>query len=419
METAGPFPEVFIGRQPILDRQQLTLGYELLFRTGRDNAAAVTDGHLATADVVCKAFAELGLAAALGAQRAFVNVDAGFVAEDAVQFLPRKQVVLDLELNGPQPAPIVERCRELHALGYEFALSGVAPEIEGHGALLDLASYVRIDVDRRTAEEVTAAAAALRSPARRLIAGRVESAATMQLCVEAGFDYFQGYYFARPVIVEGRKLDASVQGLMRIIDLLNEDADVGKLERAFKSEPALAVNLLRLTNSVGAGLAVKIGSVRHAITVLGRKQLQRWLQLLLFSGPDGGAGIAGNPLMQWAALRGRFLELMATRCYPGRKDMPDKAFIAGLISLMPAALGMPMEAILEQIGLPQEVSQALVRREGDVGTLLEVAERYDGNDLDGTVAVAARVGTRLNLETLAQCLTDALAWVRQLSVETD
>ena len=419
METASPFPEVFIGRQPILDRQQVTFGYELLFRTGRENAADVIDGHLATADVVCKAFAELGLAAALGDQRAFINVDAAFLDEDAVLLLPKKQVVLDLELSGPVPAATIERCRELRTLGYEFAVAGLTPGIEGHPALIELASFVRIDVDELAPEALAAVTAALQAPFRRLIAGRVESDDAHRICLEAGFDYFQGYYFARPIVVEGRKLDASMQGLLRIINLLNGDAEVGQLERAFKAEPALTVNLLRLTNSVGAGLAVKVGSIRHAITVLGRKQLQRWLQLLVFSRSESGGGIAGNPLMEWAALRGRFLELLALRCYPARKDMPEKAFITGLISLMPTALGMPIETILEQIGLPPDVRGALARREGEVGALLEVAERYDGDDFDGTLALFSRIGTRLNLETLAQCLIDALAWVRQLAVETE
>ncbi len=419
METASPFPEVFIGRQPILDRQQATFGYELLFRAGHENAADVVDAHLATADVACKAFAELGLAAALGDQRAFVNVDAAFLDEDAVRLLPKKQVVLDLELSGPVPAATTERCRELRALGYEFAVAGLAPEIDGHQALVELASFVRIDVDRLAAEALPAVIAALQAPSRRLIAGRVESDDMHRICLDAGFDYFQGYYFAHPVIVEGRKLDASLQGLMRIINLLNGDAEVMELERAFKAEPALTMNLLRLTNSVGAGLAVKVGSIRHAITVLGRKQLQRWLQLLVFSRSEGDGGIAGNPLMEWAALRGRFLELLALRCFPARKDMPDKAFITGLISLMPSAIGMPIETIIDQIGLPQDVRGALARREGELGALLEVAERYDGDDFDGTLALFSRIGTRLTLETLAQCLTDALGWVRQLAVDSE
>lgn len=419
MGSDGQLPEVFIGRQPILDREQVTIGYELLFRTGLDNEARVTDGRVATADVVCKAFAELGIANALGSQRAFINVDTEFLFDDAVQFLPSRMVVLEIKFAGAPTAQTIERCRQLRELGYELSLSGIAHITDSARPLLDLATYVRIDVIDLPPDAIKAVAAELHSPARKLLAGRVESAATMQACKDAGFDYFQGYYFAKPVVIEGRKLDASIHSLIRIINLLNEDADVVELEKAFKGEPALTINLLRLTNSVGAGLTVKISSVRHAITVLGRKQLQRWLQLLLFVRPGSHGGIAGNPLMQWAALRGYFMELLAGRCYPAKKEMRDKAFITGLMSLMPAALGMPIDEILEQIGLQQDVRQALTRHEGDLGMLLELTERYDNNDMDGAVDIFRHVGGKLSLQSLALCLTEAIGWVQQLATEAD
>jgi EAL and modified HD-GYP domain-containing signal transduction protein len=419
MDSEGQLAEIFIGRQPILDREQVTIGYELLFRNSHDNEAHLVDQRSATADVVCKAFAELGLAAALGTQRAFINVDIDFLFDDAIEFLPGTMVVFEVKLDQPASAETVARCRQLRDLGYEFSVAGMTESPDALCPMLDLAAFVRIDVDGMSADALKSVVARLKSPTRRLIASRVEANGTMKLCREAGFDYFQGFYFAKPVIIEGRKLDASTQGLIRIINLLSSDADVIELERAFKSEPALTVNLLRLTNSVGAGLAVKISSVRHAITVLGRKQLQRWLSLLMFAGTGNNAGIAGNPLMQWAALRGSFMELLAGRCYPAKKEMRDKAFITGLMSLMPAALGLPMETILEQIGLPQDLGVALLRHEGEIGMLLELTERYDNDDMDGTVAIFRHVGGKLTLQSLALCLTEAIAWVQQIGVEAD
>ena len=115
----------------------------------------------------------------------------------------------------------------------------------------------------------------LRNSHTKLIANRVESIEEKQRCTELGFDIFQGYYFAHPVIVEGRRLDASQQGLIRLINLTSTDAELDKIESAFKSEPGLAINLLRLTNSAGAGLSVRISSIRHAVTVVGLRQIQR------------------------------------------------------------------------------------------------------------------------------------------------
>lgn len=419
MDAEAQLPEVFLGRQPILDRNHLTIGYEFLFRTGPDNSAHITDGRAATADVVCKAFAELGVAHALGSQRAFINVSAEFLFDDVILFLPSRQVVLNVDLADVAGDAAIARCRELSARGYEFCLSGIVAAADAIAPMLDLAAYVRVNVDRLPADEINGIALQLQSPRRKLIAGRVETDALMRLCVELGFDHFQGYYFAYPVVIEGRKLDTSTQALMRLVALFNQDADVSALERAFKTEPALAVNLLRLTNSVGAGLAVKIGSVRHAITVLGRNQLQRWLQLLLFAHADDAGGIAANPLMQLAALRAYLMELLAGRCYPAKKELRDKAFVAGLMSLMPAALGMPLEKILDQTGLTRDVSKALLQHEGEIGLLLELVDRYDRNDVDGTVSLFRNFGGRLTLPTLALCLTEAMVWAQQLDTEAE
>jgi c-di-GMP-related signal transduction protein len=419
MDPDGQLAEVFIGRQPILDREQATIGYELLFRDSQENEAHVVDGRRATADVVCKAFAELGLGPALGVQRAFINVDIDFLFDDAIEFLPSQMVVFEVKLDGPASPETVERCRLLRERGYEFCFAGVMRASDELRPMLDLGSFVRVDVAGMPADMLRSVAAGLRSPTRRLIAGRVETAETMQLARESGFDYFQGFYFARPVIIEGRKLDAATQSLIRILNLLTTDAEVGELERAFKGEPALTVNLLRLTNSVGAGLTVKISSIRHAITVLGRKQLQRWLSLLMFARSNADGGIFHNPLMQWAALRGSFMELVAGRCYPTKKEMRDKAFITGLMSLMPAALGMQMDAILDQIGLPHDVRLGLLRHEGELGMLLELTERYDENDMDGAVAIFRHIGGKLTLQSLALCLTEAIAWVQQIGVEAE
>lgn len=406
--------EVFIGRQPILDRQQATIGYELLFRRGPQNRAEFDSPKRATATVVCAAFAELGLSAALAAQRAFINVDEAFLLDDAVELLPAQQVVLEIGSVHRFGAALLGRCRELAARGYAFSLHGSAEAGEGLAALRDLLAYVKIDAGPDMAAACKVLAAGLRGSRIRMIAGRVETAADWQACARLGFELFQGYHFARPVIVEGRRLEPSTQGLIRLINLVGDEAaDPAAIEIAFKGEPALLANLLRLTNSVGVGgsLSSRITSVRNAIAVLGQRQLLRWLQLLLFAQP--GTPMARNPLMQLAALRGRLMELLAERIHPTRRDLHDLAFITGLMSLMPAALGLPMTEILAHIAVAAAARRALSRREGELGQLLELIERYDENDLAGTAGLLARHGN-LGLSALGGLLAEAIAWVQQL-----
>jgi EAL and modified HD-GYP domain-containing signal transduction protein len=410
------FGEIFLGRQPVLDRHQATVGYELLFRPGPQNRAEIDSPKRATADVVCKTYAELGLSAALASRLAFINVDADFLRDDAVELLPPQQAVLEIESAQVFEAPLLQRCHELGARGYAFCLHWSGEAGEGFAGLADLLSYAKIDWNAALPATYRALSARLRGTRARLIAARVETAEEQRECEKLGFDLFQGYHFARPIVIEGRTLAPSTQGIVRIINLLGrEDADGASIEAAFKGEPALLANLLRLANTVAVGgeLSARITSIRNAVAVLGLRQLQRWLQLLLFHRP--GTTLGRNPLLQLAALRARLLELMAERIFPTRRDLQDLAFITGLMSLMPAALGLSMTDILAQIAVAPDARRALSRHEGELGLLLELIERYDDNDMAGTAGLLAQRGAHLTLSGLAALLAEAIAWVQQLT----
>ena len=257
--------EVFIGRQPILDRDQGLAGYELLFRATTENSAHL-DGPraaaMATADVVCKAFAELGLANVLGKARAFINVDALFLESDLVELLPKDIVVFEIDVAAFLDKSLPSRCRDLKARGYVFSISGVTEASEQLWALIELATWLKVNVDGLPGDRLQTSARALATTRRTLIAAHVESQTQMELCRLLGFHLFQGYYFAKPAIVEGRKLDASTQGLLHLIKLVADEADEARLDAVFRSEPALLINLLRLTNSVGAGAPARFGEVQ-------------------------------------------------------------------------------------------------------------------------------------------------------------
>ncbi|MCF8199769.1 MAG: HDOD domain-containing protein [Sulfuritalea sp.] len=411
--------EMFIGRQPILDKDQGLVGYELLFRPTADNSAHVDGAKaatVATADVVCKAFAELGLANVFGQVRAFINADADFLATDLVEALPKDIVVLEVDVAAFASSSLLQRCQALKGRGYAFSISGLTEVGEPIWPLIELATWIKINIDGLEGDQLQALARALSTARRALIAARVESQAQMGLCRILGFELFQGYYFAKPVIVEGRKLDASTRGLLNLIKMLAQDADDASLDAAFRAEPALVINLLHLTNSVGVGARARMTSVRHAITVLGRRQLQRWLQLLLFS-HGKNVDHAHNPLLQLAALRGRLMELLAERLHPDQRDLGDPAFITGLMSVVPAALGMSMTDVLAQIAVGNDVRLALTQKTGLIGKLFALTQAYDDNDVAGTKALLSSYGEAGSMGLLSEALAEALTWVQQLGIE--
>ena len=245
----------------------------------------------------------------------------------------------------------------------------------------------------------------------------------MQFCHALGFDLFQGYYFARPTVIHGKHLQTSEISLLKLLGLLSQDADSSEIEKIFKQEPVLTVNLLRLTNSAGSGMATRITSLRHAITLLGRRQLLRWLQLLLYSA--SGATQTVNPLLQLAATRGRLMELLVDKTAEaerGGRDLIDQAYMVGILSLMPALIGNSMPEILAQLPVVRPVHNALADRTGILGDLLSLVELLEesSDNAQDQGAKAEALLQRLpgiDAKHANTCLTRALTWANNLARE--
>ena len=407
--------QIFLGRQPILGREQQLLAYELLFREGpifTSNRADIIDPSQATATVIANAFTELSANETLGPYRGYINVDQQFLFSDLIEVLPPALVVLEI-LESVQPTPeVVARCRELRGKGFTLAIDDVVDVGEAYRPLFELAEIIKVDILDVDAGRLAALVGQLKPFGKKLLAEKVESAEQVEQCKRLGFELFQGYYFAKPTIIAGKKLDHSQLSLMKLMGLLLGDADTAELEAALKPEPGLTVNLLRMTNSVGAGCSETITSLRHAITVLGRRQLQRWLQILVFA--SGSQAGSTNPLLMMAATRGRLMELLAGELRSGDAAFSDQAFMVGIMSLMPALVGQPIADIVAPLGLSAPVRDALCEQAGALGQLLQVAEASEGGDLSllGD-RLAALPG--LGPKALNRAQTQALQWANSIA----
>ena len=407
--------DIFIGRQPILDRGQQLYAYELLFRSGHTNGTVITDDLSATATVLSHVFSELGIEAALGPYLGFVNLDARMLMSDALELLPRGKFVLEALETVEITPQITRRCRDLKDMGFQLALDDFIAFEEKHRPLLEMADIVKVDVMGMDIARLRTLVATLRQWPVRLLAVKVDHHAQVGLCLDLGFEYFQGYHFARPTVIAGKKLSQSELSLNRLHGLVLEDSDPRMLEAAFKSEPGLTLNLLRLTNSAASGVRRRITSVHQAIAVLGRRQLQRWLQLLAYADTSHSGG-HNSPLLQLAASRGRFMELLAA-CLPGvDRDQEDRAFMAGILSLRPVLLQVPMLQITATLNIVPDVRAALETREGVLGAILDLCEAVENNDASGAAACVARL-PGITSEHVNTALMRAMAWTNDLERE--
>ena len=263
-------------------------------------------------------------------------------------------------------------------------------------------------------EELQAVVSQLKPWPVKLLAEKVDSAEQAAYCHSLGFDLFQGYYFARPSVLSAKRADPAQMALTQLLGLVLRDADTLQIEQIFKQHPSLTYNLMRLVNSVAGGVRHNIVSVSQAIMVLGRKQLQRWLQLLLFTLQAGAP--YPSPLLLLAATRGRMMELLTGK-QKHSADYCDEAFMAGILSLIDSLIDKPLADIVSELNLGERLTAALLRREGEMGALLQLVESVEHHDLSRTLSLLAQCGG-LSLPDLTMAEIEAMSWANQVAEAT-
>ncbi len=315
-----------------------------------------------------------------------------------------------LEISaGMQATPVLlERIAELKSHGFRFALDHIAAGAENVGKFLSLCEFVKLDSRAMAPGGLEKFGKAFKAAGKKILAGKVETRAQYQTCLDLEFDYFQGYYFAKPAIISGRKLSPTQMAVTQLMTLVTSDVDNIVIERAVKKDVSLALNLLRLVNTPGVGSRHKIDSLSQAVIMLGRRQLQRWLQIMLYAEPARGQGT--TPLLLLATTRGRMLELLARRLRPSQRNVADVAFTVGIMSLMDTLFGMPMEDILEQIPVIDDVAEALLHRRGFFGELLNLSEALERLEEAEDQVMPALQQLDMSADELVEMEMDAFAW---------
>ncbi|GGI53162.1 EAL and HDOD domain-containing protein [Oxalicibacterium solurbis] len=404
--------EFFLARQPILNSKENLVAYELLFRHAMAGPANVVDDLSATASVIAHA-SELGIVNVIGGALGFFNVDAAVLMCDFVNFLPNDKVVLEILETVEATPELVARVSELAAQGYTFALDDVTCCSEALQQLLPLVKIIKIDITGMDEQKLTTLALHFKSAGKLLLAEKVETIEQFRICMDLGFHYFQGYYFARPVILSGKKLAPSQVIIMELMAMIVADAENTEIESGIKKDASLVLTLLRLANSPGAGMLQRIDSLSQALAVLGRRQLQRWLQIMLYA--DSERGHLTSPLLQLASTRGKLLELITEKLHPGERTMADIAFTVGIMSLMDTLFGQSMKEILEQVSVVDDVGDALLYRKGFYGDLLKLAEYIERIEQTGALLIPTLRKLGLSIEDLYELQLNAFEWSNHLS----
>ncbi len=400
-----------MGRQPILDRLEEVVGYELLFRSPDSISAARIDCHVrATSRVMLDMLSSFGINEIVGKLPGYINVDAKMLLSDTIELLPADTIALELLENTEITPAVIERCRELKAKGYRLVLDDHRYGEQYKDLYNGIVDVIKLDMLAIGLSDQYREMELLQKYPVQLLAEKVDSRHVYLRCRKMGYNLFQGFFFARPSLVKKARLVNSADTFFKLMQQLAADADISEIDETFKQDPVLTYKLLMLVNSVTFATREKIRTVRHAIAQVGMEHLKRWVQLAIFA-DDGGLGI-NNPLIDMAAVRAAFMEELARRELEKTKLLryahPEECFMLGTLSVLKDVVDIGLDEMSHKLNLSDEIVLALDGREGDLGTLLCLAELIEQLEFDEAQECLERLG--VSTELVFECQKKAYAW---------
>jgi EAL and modified HD-GYP domain-containing signal transduction protein len=398
---------IFIARQPILDRHHELHAYELLFRTGRDNRFPDVDPDAATSRLISYVTTGFNLGRLTGAATAFVNLTRRVLVEDLYTVLPPDRVVIELLETVEPDAEVIEACHRLRDLGYTLALDDYV-DADGFAPLIECASFLKVDFRETDVDERARLAQAYRSQLA-LLAEKVESEEEVEQATKLGYTYFQGFYFCQPKVVSTSEIPTSkLQYLAFFNEVFSSEIDYDRIETVIRQELSLTFKLMRLINSVAYRGQRTIDSIKEALVRLGENQLQKWATILTLSGLGDDAP---RELISTSMVRGRLCELLADHVQA--KADAHGLFLVGMLSLLDAILNRPMQDVIGELALSDEVREGIIDDESPLGRVRRLVVAHERGHWEAVAEHAAELG--MDLDVLNDLYIEAIGWANEIS----
>ena len=405
-ETNAPDPTVF-ARQAILNLNRSVFGFELFDRSH----AAGTHTSASDAALLFNVLSHAECEVLMERKLIFINCTHDTLASGHLELVPPERVVLEIPpLKAPQPDDVdthLMALTDIRRRGFRLAFDQ-SVLTEPHLSWLPLASFIKIDLSHASEADVsTWVKTAQQNPKAKLIAEKVETEAQFVTAQRLGFTLFQGFWFAKPILLSGKTVRPAQAAIIQLMNLVRRQASTTEIEDVLKRDPTLSFNLLRFINSAGFGLKHEITSFRHAVMMLGLKKLFRWAALLLTTsqGADGSPAVANL-----AVVRGRLMELLAADSLTPEEC--DNAFVVGVFSMLDTLLGMKLEQAIEAIALPDTVVDALLHNQGALAPYLELTKACE--NADDALFAKAIATLKLSSQQVNLAHLQALSWTETI-----
>lgn len=398
----------FVARQPIFDRSENVFGYELLFRDGLENCFRASDVDAASRSTVDSSLL-MGLDLLCEGRRAFVNCTRDVLLKGYVTLLPSSHTIVEVLESVGVDESIIASCQRLKETGYLIALDDFVAD-DPRAALIDLADIIKVDVRRTTQQERGAMVKRYGPWQRRMLAEKVETRQEFVVARDQGFLYFQGFFFRRPEVMATHEIPANRINYLRMLQAVaQENLDLREIEKMIKGEASLCYRLLRYLNSALFAFSNEIHSVRHALSMMGEREIRRWVRLVATL---GAAQQKSSELVLSALVRARFCELLGTRAPHGDSDL----FFLGLLSLMDVILEIPMTSLVEKVPLDREIKSVLLGGGNRLRPIYQLMMAQESGAWQETSHLAKQL--HLQESVIAEFYWQAMHWAHQVNNAT-
>ena len=392
---------IYIGRQPIFNRNLEVIAYELLFRGNTENNYAMILGQdTASAQVMMNIFGEMGVAEVLGKHKGFINFTEGLLLKDYQPFFPKKKVVIEVLEDVHVTSELIDALKILKGQGFKIALDDYVfnPELE---VLESFADYIKVDILEVGPKALVEHSKRLKSKGIKLLAEKVETRKQYEFCMKLGFDLFQGYFFAKPVIIEGKRLPQNKLTTLELLaSVYDPDVDMNKLSKIIGKDISLSQKLLKFVAET-SGPELRISSIHDAVLRFGLNRLKSWASMLVLSGVDDKP----FELFITSLTRAKFCELVAERM---GKNRTESYFTVGLFSCLDAVMDSNLETLLGKLGLEDSLEKALLKEEGEHGLVLALVKGLEKGRTD------MNLPDDLNASEVSSCYLEAMKFAENI-----
>jgi len=373
---------VYIGRQPILDQNSELCAYEILYRNSKKSATINDDRH-ASAAVINSVLNKFGTKTLLGNRRAFVKIDQKFLMHDLIFTIPKEFFVFSFFASIEMSEKVVERIEQLHKKGYILSVNDISLDektLLKYEKVLTFIDYVKINFNVDDVYNEKTICEGFKKHGITIIATKIEDEATYQHSRKYGCDWYQGYFFSKPQILENEKYEPRQMQILKLYNLLMQDVNIDEITNEFENNPEITVQLLQFINSGAFHFKKRISSIHHVLTLVGRISIAQWLMLMIYS-KSVSKSSEQSPLMLMVKNRTEMMERVLKLLKPNvRSNALGEAYLVGVLSLIDNIFKVSLESILETINVSDKVKEALLEEKGALGhiyALVKYVENFN------------------------------------------